>query len=160
MNYTYEADKSGGLIAEGDYEATLERMERKTLPSGKEKISCMFRIRSDVEQKYGNKCVFDDIWAEKDNPGVFNRRRLNQLMGTQEIEDGHVFEDINEVIDFLLGSNLIIHVGVEFDNYHGEDVNKVSYYKSSKAKPQSLGAKPEESKNLGKVEVEEDDLPF
>ena len=36
MPYTYDASEVSSLIKEGDYEATIERMERKTLPSGKE----------------------------------------------------------------------------------------------------------------------------
>ena len=172
MAYTYDARESNGLVKEGDYEATIERMERKVLPrSGKEKLSIMYRIRSDVDgQAYGNKCIFEDIWKERDNPSVFNRKRLNQLMGTQEIEDGTTFETINDVIDFLLGGNLIIHVGVEFDEYYGEDVNKVSFYRSSKAKPQKLEKPNQEAKaaeenptDANPVQsgiVEEDDLPF
>lgn len=168
MSYTYDASELSGLVKEGDYEATIERMERKTLPSGKEKLSIMYRIRSDVEgQAYGNKCIFEDIWEEKDNPGVFNRRRLNQLMGTQEIEDGHTFETINDVIDFLLGGNLIIRVSVELDEYHGEDVNKVAFYRSSKIKPQKLGGEADDKKAdvvkenpVQTGEVVGDDLPF
>lgn len=164
MAYTYDASERSGLVKEGDYEATIERMERKTLPSGKEKLSIMYRIRSDVEQAYGNKCIFEDIWEERENRGVFNRKRLNQLMGTQEIEDGTTFETINDVINFLLGENLIIHVCVELDEYYGEDVNKVSFYRSSKVKPQKLGeAKPVEEKPVqsGKVDdLLDDDLPF
>ncbi len=173
MSYTYDASDVSGLIKEGDYEAVIERIERKTLPSGKEKLSIMYRIRSDVDgQAYGNKCVFEDIWAERDNPGVFNRKRLNQLMGTQDIEDGTTFETINDVIDFLQGGNLIIHISVELDTYHGEDVNVVSFYKSSKVKPQTLGgtpsATPNEPQNATPVAdspkqngiIGDDDLPF
>lgn len=164
MPYTYDASDLSGLVKEGDYEATIERIEKKTMPSGKEKLSVMYRIRTDVDQQYGNKPIFEDIWAEKDNPGVFNRKRLNQLLGTQEIEDGHTFETINDVIDFLVGGNLIIHVAVSFDDYHGEDVNTVSFYKSSKAKPKTLD-EPTPSKaggldpNSGVI-VDEEDLPF
>ena len=165
MPYTYDASEVSSLIKEGDYEATIERMERKTLPSGKEKLSVMYRIRSDVEgQSYGNKCIFEDIWAERENPGVFNRKRINQLLGTQEIEDGHTFETINDVIDFLLGGNLIIHVGVELDTYHGEDVNTVSYYKSSKIKPKKIGnvesKSSVEAKPVQSGIIDDDDLPF
>ena len=167
MPYTYDASGNGGLVQEGDYEATIERMERKTLPSGKQKLSVMYRIRSDVEQPYGNKCVFEDIWAEKENPDVFNRKRINKLLGTQEIEDGHTFETINDVIDFLIGGKLIVHIGIEFDNYHGEDVNTVSYYKPSKNKSKKMNelgvgnptieAKPVQSGTIG---IEDDELPF
>ena len=154
--YTYNANENGsGLIKEGDYEVSIERIERKTLPSGKEKLSVMYRIRTDVEQQYKNKCVFEDIWAERENPKVFNRKRINQLLGTQKIEDGTTFETINDVINFLLYNNLIIHITVETDTYRGEDVNMIQYYKSSKEIPQSVPMK-----QSGNLPVVEDDLPF
>lgn len=163
MPYTYDASDASSLMVENDYEATIERMERKTLPSGKEKLSVMFRIRDDVDQKYRNKVLFKDIWEEKDNPGVFNRKMINKLLGTQEIEDGHEFETLNDVIDFLVGCNLIIHVSVEFDEYRGENVNTVSYYKKSKAQANVLGSpKPEDKPDeepLFEGEIDEE-LPF
>ena len=157
--YTFDANDVSSLIKEGDYEVIIERAERKVLPSGKEKISIMFRIRSDFEQAYKNKCVFEDIWAEKDHPEFFNRKRLNQLIGTQHIEDGRVFEDVNAVIRFLLGANAIIHVAVIFDDYSGEDKNTISYYKSSKSAPKAI--KPSTAvEKKGSEGVSTDDLPF
>ena len=138
MAYKYDASDANGLVKEGDYEALIERMEVKTIPSGKNKLSVMFRIRSDVEQSYGNKVMFKDIWAEKDNPEVFNRKQINQLLGTQKIEDGQEFASINDVIRFLENAPLIIHISVEFDDYRGEDVNTISYFKKTKIVPQTL----------------------
>ena len=158
MSYTYDQSDTNTLMKEGDYEATIEKIERKTLPSGKEKLAVTYRIRTDVEQEYKNKCMFEDIWAEKANPEIFNRKRINQLLGTQNIKDGTTFETINDVIKFLLGGNLIIHISVEFDDYHGEDKNVVSYYKSSKHKDKVIG---EEGVNkTEKIEISDDDLPF
>lgn len=153
MSYTYENKQD--LIAEGDYEVIVDKIERKTLPSGKEKIGINFRIRSDVEgQKYGNRIVFEDIWQEKDHPEFFNRRRINQILGTQGIKEGTVFEDINDVIKVLEGSFLQIHIVAVFDDYRGTDVNKVSYYKSSNFKPQSMGGADTT------IALTEDELPF
>lgn len=159
MPYTYNQSEAigGELLPAGDYEVTIERIERKTLPtSGKEKLSIMYRVRGDVEQPCKSRVVFEDIWAEREHPEFFNRKRLNQLMGTQKIEDGHVFENIAGVIDFLNGANLQIHVAVEFDDYTGKDRNQVKWYRSSKANPQELGANPAAQA----LEVEDKDLPF
>lgn len=172
MPYKYDASDSNGLVKENDYEVTIERMEVRTIPSGKMKLTLMYRIRDDVEQSFKNKCLFEDIWTEKDNPEVFNRKRINQLLGTQDVKDGQEFADINEVINFLLGANLIIHVTIEFDTFHEEDVNNVAYYKSSKHKPQTIGSveeTPVEQEPAKKVEKQEvikdniitdDDLPW
>ena len=162
MGYKYDANDANGLIKENDYEAVIERMEVKTIPTGKNKLSVMFRIRNDIEQPYGNKVMFEDIWPEKDNPDVFNRRRINQLLGTQQVKDGTEFETINDIIRFLEGATLIIHVAIEFDNWRGEDVNTVSYYKKSKIVPQQLQSEGTEqaTPEQPNVVIGDDDLPF
>ena len=144
MAYKYDASDASGLVKEGDYEAIIERMEVKTIPSGKNKLSVAFRIRDDVDQAYKNKWMFKDIWAEKDNPEVFNRKQINQLLGTQKIADGTEFASINEIIKFLENAPLIIHIGIEFDEWRGEDVNTVSYFKKTKVVPQVVGGDDEE----------------
>lgn len=160
MAYTFNKSEAvqNDLVSEGDYEVQIERIEKKTLPvSGKEKLSVMFRIRSDVEQPNKNRVVFEDIWSEKSNPEFFNRKRINQLMGTQKIEDGRVFDTISDVIDFLDGSYLRIHVAIEFDDYSGRDRNQVKYYMSSKFGKKEL-AKPEPETEA--IPIMEDELPF
>ena len=139
---SYEYNKVESLMAEGDYEARIEKMEVRVLPNGKEKLTIMYRIRDDIEQPYANKCVFEDIWKEKDSPEHFNRKRLNMLLGTQDVEEGKVFDGINEIINFLTGSCLIIHVKKVFEEYYGEDRNRVGWYKSSNNKPKSLVGTP------------------
>ena len=144
MAYKYDASDASGLVKEGDYEAIIERMEVKTIPSGKNKLSVAFRIRDDVDQAYKNKWMFKDIWTEKDNPEVFNRKQINQLLGTQKIADGTEFASINEIIKFLENAPLIIHIGIEFNEWRGEDVNTVSYFKKTKVVPQVVGGDDEE----------------
>ena len=175
MSYKYNASDASGLVKEGDYEAIVERMEVKTIPSGKNKLSIAFRIRDDVEQAYKNKWMFKDIWEEKENPGIFNRKQINQLLGTQKIEDGTEFASINEIIKFLENAPLIIHVGIEFNDWKGEDVNTISYFKKTKVVPQRVNADDENEEerthaptptpniideNLREGEIEDDDLPF
>lgn len=150
---SYEYSKVESLIAEGDYEARIENMEVKILPNGKEKLTIMYRIRDDVEQPYGNKCVFEDIWKEKDSPEHFNRKRLNMLLGTQDVKEGKVFDDINSIINYLIGSCVIIHVKKVFEEYYGEDRNRVGWYKSSNYKPKQIVETPV-------VDIKDDDLPF
>lgn len=156
MPYKYE--KTSSLVKNGDYEAKLENIERKTLPSGTEKLSLTWRIRDDIEgQSYGNKVLFEDIWREKESPEHFNRKRINQLLGTQkEVKEGTVFETINDIIEYMIGKYAIIHVDEVFDDYRGEDINKISYYKSSNQTPKQLGTQIKSSSSV----VDNDDLPF
>lgn len=162
MSYTYEKQEFE-LLPEGDYEVVLQEMGRKIIPSsGKEKIAIIFRVRDDVEQDCKGRLVFEDIWKEKENPEYFNRKRLNKLLGTQKIDDGHVFEDINSIAEFMKGAFLIAHVVREFDEYSGQDRNRVAYYKPTKSGTQELkreedaGSKPK----LKLEDIPDDQLPF
>lgn len=157
MAYTFETANDYEPLEEGDYEMEIEKAEVKTLPSGKEKLSFMLRVRSDVEQKGKNRVIFEDIWRERENPEFFNRRRLNQLLGTQKLDDGHVFDDINAIIEFLQGKYLIAHVVVKFDDYRQEDRNSVAWYKKSEHGVKELGGSEEPQTSPS---VNDDDLPF
>jgi len=160
-NYVYEKPKDS-LVKEGDYEARIESVEKKVLPSGKEKLSIRFRLRDDVGQAYGNKVVFEDIWSERDNPQFFNRRRINQLLGTQNIADGTRFDSIDDIVKFITGACLIVHIAIVFDDYRGEEVNTISFYRSSKNKPQTIASTTttQVETKTGGVVVSNEDLPF
>jgi hypothetical protein len=141
------------LIKEGEYEVAVKDIKLASTPSGKEKIAIQFQIRTDVEQEHKNRILFEDIWKEKENPMFFNRRRLNQLLGTQKIDDGTSFADVNSVLDFLRNATLVVKVTREFDEYRKADVNRILYYRSSKA----LAKKIEQAKAR---DVKDEDLPF
>jgi hypothetical protein len=110
-----------------------------------------------VDQAFKGRIVFEDIWKERETQ-FFNRKRLNQLLGTQNMTDGKVFESINEVLTALVGANLVIKVNKEFDDYRQEEINRVYFYETTKQKPQKLGET--KNKNLEKIEIKDEDLPF
>ena len=148
-NYTFEGNCFNSLIPEGDYEGGNWADWKTQNHQQQRKLSLMFRIRTDVEQDSKKPSVFwRYLGGEKDNPGVYNRKRINQLIRhTKNITDGQVFETIDEIIDFLKGGlTLIVHATIELDTYKGEDVNNIAYYKSSKAVPQTLGVPPTQKK--------------
>jgi hypothetical protein len=152
MPYTFNTkDATGyGLIDEGKYEVFIKEALIKTTINGKEKIAIQFKIRDDVEQKFQNRIVFEDIWKERDTE-FFNRRRLNQLLGTQQLEDGQTFDSIQDLLEVLKGANLVIKVNKEMDDYKNEEVNTVYFYESSKHQPKAVAAVQE---------VKDEDLPF
>lgn len=155
-SYTYQSN-SNSIKKAGDYEVFIEDIGVKTLElSGKEKLSIRFRIRDDVEQEYKNGIVFEDIWHEREHPEYFNRIRLNKLLGTQQIEDGKVFDDINAVIDFLKGSYLCIHLEVEFDDYNKQDRNVIKYYKKTSYPLQTANSTTTQVVD----DLDDDELPF
>jgi hypothetical protein len=103
-SYTFtKEENSYGLLAEGEYEVVIERVEEKVSTNGKKNISIMFRVRDDIEQDGKNRVLFESIWKEKDTD-FYNRKRLNQLLGTQHFEDGKTFKDINDVLDSIKGA--------------------------------------------------------
>ena len=164
MPYTFENDNE--LIADGDYEAVIERAEVKVIPtSGKEKFSVMFRIRNDVEQPCKNRVIFDDIWKSKNDPEHFNQKRINKILGTQAVKEGEAFETIDDIAKKMLGGYLIIHVGHEFDDYYGEDRNRIVWFAKTKNGAQKLGGEvpaptSTPSKPKPKPEIDDEDLPF
>ena len=157
MSYTYEKPESNELVKDGDYECTIENIKIKTTPNGVEYLSVMCRVRDDVEQAYKNKCLFDSIWHSKENPNIFNPKRINQLLGTQAVQDGQVFDTIDDVINFLTGAKLIAHVKIEFSEYQNKDINVIKYFNKSQHLPNTLGAK---KVDLGTPIVDDSELPF
>jgi hypothetical protein len=148
MSYTFA--KTGDqyeLIKDGEYEVTLENILQASTMSGKNKLDITFRIRGDVEQSHQNRVIFEAIWQEKETT-YFNRKRLNQLLGTQEVKDGTVFNNIQDIIDTLKGAKLVIKVITAYDDYRKADVNKIAFYKSTQIKNKKL------------IEVKDEDLPF
>jgi hypothetical protein len=163
MSYTYDKNSAYGLIKSGEYEVMIQEASVKTTPNGKEKISLKYKIREDVEQESKGRIVFEDIWKEKENPAFFNRKRLNLLLRTQDIENGKTYDDISGLLEDLKGSYLILKITVEMDDYRGEEVNRVIYYRhthnpSQKVSntPSNEGQKPV-SKGTPKLD---EDLPF
>lgn len=146
MGYVYENDF--GVVKGGEYEAVIEKIEQRTTPNGKEKLAITYSIRDDIDQDYKNRKLFEDIWKEKDNPDYYNRRRLNQLIGTQGVEKGTQFNTIEDIISLLVGAKIRLVVATQINEYNGEEENKISYYKPTKFKDKQV------------VELTENELPF
>lgn len=156
--YTFTKTDDYALLEEGEYEVVIERIEEKVSKNGKKNISIMFRVRDDIEQPYGNRVLFESIWKEKDSE-FYNRKRLNQLLGTQHFEDGKTFKDIEDVLANLRNTYLIAVVKIVHSDYSQEDENVISYYKSSNHLPKALSSEPTK-KNLETIEIADEDLPF
>jgi hypothetical protein len=156
MSYTFDSKVGNSLLKEGEYEVRVERIETKTTTTGKEKIAIMFRVREDVEQEGKNRVLFEDIWKEKENPQFFNRKRLNLLLRTQDLENGKTFETIQDLFKELQGAMLIVKVSVEMDDYRGEEVNRIIYYRHTKNASKTVS----NTSPKAKEEVKDEDLPF
>lgn len=171
MAYEFSNKDEYELLPEGDYEVVLDTAEiKRTADGSKRYISCSFSIRTDVEQPGKGRKVFDSIWQDKDNPEQFDHKKLQKLLLVQGPNGKYTFADEDEVVQFINGLNMIIHIEKrEPDEYSSEARNQVKYlsYKPSKAQPKTLGAKDEGvayvkevlGDNVNIVE-DSDDLPF
>lgn len=158
QSYTFTKENDYSLLNEGEYEVIIERIEEKVTQNGKKNISIMFRVREDLEQEGKNRILFESIWKERDTD-FYNRKRLNQLIGTQHFEDGKTFKDIADVLDNLKNAYLIVNVKQVYNDYKQEDENSIAYYKSSNHLPKALSAESV-SKNTKGIEIPDEDLPF
>lgn len=149
--YTYNAESS--VKKEGAYECIIEKMEIGETQSGVKRVNITFRIRSDVEQAYKGGTIFDTIWREKENPDFFDRRKVNRLLGTQNVKEGTTFGSIDEIVKFLTGQPLQVNLGTRFSEYSGKDENVVKFYSSSKVVAQTFT-------DNETIEITEEDLPF
>jgi hypothetical protein len=162
MSYLYEKKEDQySLIAEGEYEVAVEQISEAQTQGGKKKLDIAFRLRQDVEQSHQNRVVYESIWQEKET-SYYNRKRLNQLLGTQEVEDGTTFNSIQDIIDLLKGSKLKVKIIVAFDDYKKADVNKIAYYsKTAKPNKKLADITVKDTKEVKQVvEISDDELPF
>ena len=140
--YNFSNKEEYELIAQGEYEVTLEKAELKTTKDGsKDFINCKFKIRSDIEQPGKNKVVFDKIWRDKANPSQFDHRKLQKLLLVQGPSGVYNFSDDEHLIQFINGLNMRITVLVkDADDYNEDNYNEVKYlsYKPSNQKPQTI----------------------
>ncbi|MBR3889079.1 DUF669 domain-containing protein [bacterium] len=149
--YTYNAESS--VKKEGAYECFIEKMEIGETQSGVKRVNITFRIRSDVEQAYKGAVIYDTIWREKENPDFFDRKKVNRLLGTQNVKEGTTFSSIDEIVGFLTNKFLQVNLGVRFSEYSGKDENVVKFYSSSKVVAQTFATNET-------IEITEEDLPF
>jgi hypothetical protein len=167
MSYEFSNKPEYSLITESDYEVILEKAEIKSTETGKRYIEVYFRIRNDVEQAFKGMRVRDTIWADKVNPNQFDNKKLHKILLTQGPEGRYKFADEDEIIQFINGLPMMIHVSQkEADEYHQEAYNEVKYlsYRPSKAQGQTLSPTQNSINALNNAGIEfnvsEDDLPF
>ena len=165
LGMTFDSSFDTNLVDGGDYEVILKAEKRTVQSTGKTKLALDFKIRDDVDQKFKNKHVFDDAWTDKNNPHWFDLAKLNNLIKSQKGLPTYkeTFSDVDECIQFLNGLQMIITVTKEFDDYTGEDRNRVKYLSARPTKHYSanVGAAeaPAESVDAGSP-LPETDLPF
>lgn len=137
-------------IAEGDYEVTLEAEWAKTKSTNEPYINCKFRIRKDVEQKFGGRMVFDGIYK---NPttGEYRAEKINAILMAIPCAKMD-FNDYDELIQYINGQNMIISIKTQAQgDYPAKSVVGYRSYRTTEHLPKT------EKPTLTEVS---EDLPF
>lgn len=141
-------------IKDGEYEVEIESAEETEIPTTHTpKLKFVYTIRSDVEQDFQGRKIFEDWFKMKDTHD-YNKKRLRQIIwATKRAEPTQTFATLKEVLDFLVGKQVVVNVKNEDDSYNGITRTRlnVKFYKESLHKPQTLNTQ---------VDLNDDELPF
>ena len=141
INLVVEGEKSQedfGVVANGEYEVTIEKAEFREFDSGNLGLNVGFKIRSDVEQSYGNRWLFKTFFLTENAIMVL----VGLLKAVNIVGD----IDFTSLADNLLKKHLIVKV-VDFEEYQnskGETKQREilsPYFKVSKAGQPKQGVK-------------------
>lgn len=126
---TNKATEGNMLKPEGDYEVIILKAEKTTTPNRKEKIAVRYVIRNDIDQKFKNGLIFDDIWKKRepneDDLSVdgFNYGQLMALARAARLPDGKEYESLDAFLAELIGKPLKVHL--YHDDYNDKYYEKV-----------------------------------
>ncbi|WP_281512253.1 DUF669 domain-containing protein [Mammaliicoccus vitulinus] len=150
------------LIEKGEYEFILT-VEWKQTKNHDSFINCAFKIRKDVPQQYGGQIVFDGIYKNK-TTGEYSRDKINHILGTIP-NAKYDFESYDELIQYINGIKIRATVDIqESDNYPPKNVIVYLSYKETNYPESKTDAVSESNnngdKNVEKLDISDDDLPF
>lgn len=149
-------------VEDGDYEVTLEKVERKIAQTGKKYLNLQLRIRRDIEQPAKGRVLFVKIWAN-DGDAVYNHAKINHIIVTQKNTGDHYktdFKTFDDVLQYLHGLNFIVTVEKFFNEFTAKDDNRVKDWSYRPSLKPILEAEETKSQNLDSVAISDDDIPF
>ena len=124
------AAAQGGLKPEGRYETIITSVDEKTYKSGSTSLNFRLTIRNDIpEQKYGNACLFYQIWKAKEPTKedlAVNGYTFGKIMSVGKaagLPDGKEYKDLAEYCNELIGKCVVAQLkhktgddGIEREN--------------------------------------------
>ena len=159
LNFSGKVDSNFELVEKGDYEVTLQCEYKKTASGDNTYINCKFQIRSDVEQPFGGRFVFDAIYKARGTDD-YNKTKINAILAA--IPNAKLdLDDYDDLVQYFNGKNMIISVDIEPANqYHSSDKNVVKYlsYRPSEVGDSAVSATPTQTEEAW--EPVDGDLPF
>lgn len=154
----------------GDYEVTLEKVERKVAAgadgTNKKYLNLSLRVRRDIDQPGKGRMLFTKIWAN-DGDAVYNHSKINHIIVTQKNTGEHYktdFRTFDDVLFYLHGLNFVVSVEKFWNDYanppkYDNKVTDWSYKPSSKPFIAVQEEKPS-SQNLDSITIDDNDIPF
>ena len=153
-----------GPIDSGTYEVTVAKVEKKTTQTGRLMLSISYLIRTDVEQPFKGRYLFENWFLDNNqayaNEGWFDTNKIYHVLHTQP--GGKTdFETPDEFLVYFGGLNMTIGVEKVFNEKTGNEENNIkknSYGPSKVPAP----SKTISASNVAPTEptVEEDECPF
>ena len=131
-----KAQQNDSLKPEGEYECIIQKIEEKTTPKGKRKLSVWLEIRNDVEQGYKNGLIFHDIWAKKepsmDDAAVngYNYAQLMAIAAAVKLPQEKEYEDLNALIADMVDKPMLVYL--YHDDYNDKYYEKVRWVAATK----------------------------
>jgi hypothetical protein len=171
MPFLSTDSKQGGNfdpITPGEYEVVISEVQVTTSSSQNPMIKAVLVIRSDVDQEFANRKIFDNLAVTE--AAMFKFHNLSSALG---FEDGHEFDTLEEFAQSILYST--VRVKTKQEEYNGNVNAKVVTYKPSEegaASPESVvnastyGGRSSRTASDpfaddGKpIDISDDDLPF
>ena len=140
----FAGKKEFPVLDNGDYEVIVKLTKGTTQDKSKDYLNCDFFVRDDCEQKFKGSHVFDKMWRDTTNPQWFDLKKSGTMLITQKGKEGYrgKFDEVDEFIQYMNDTPMIITVVKKYDDYSAKEVNEVKYLSY---KPSKLGAyvKPE-----------------
>lgn len=158
-NTNYKDLDSGNLLAEGEYEVQIIKAGY-TAPDGKTPHFLVeYLIRTDVEQRYGNKHLWDRLYKNKETGEYSNRwQSICKCAGVPEGTPVNNEADLSNAIILKAIRVVIKH---QKNDYRGGELEaKIAYYKPSKYPIEIGNLSNEGIPGFSPVVDDGDSLPF
>jgi len=160
----FKTDYKRTLLKDGEYEMMIMDSKHGITEGGSEYIELSLKVRDDIEQESQNEYLTERIYKSKET-GEYSVRRINNICKSAGIPENSEFEDEEDLGRNLLACLVIAVVKIQFDDYRGEDINRIAYYKPTKIPLQNLKEPTplhEKAKAEVKKEIEEteEELPW
>lgn len=131
FNTNYEDIQDFNLIAKGEYEVIITRIEERTTQSGARGLNFTLVIRNDVDQKFKNRSIFHTLWKRREPTQSdmqvqgYSFKQIMQLAKAVRLPAGKSYETVYSLCDDL--ANRVMRVTVGHREYNGKTYEEVKF---------------------------------